>query len=170
MAKGSKIKVPPKKLDLRNYVDLDLEAEKFELAPVRVQEIAKEVSREAPPTLNFSVTHRESELKDRLEAIYTEAVRKLEECHKPGCGHRFTDIHDFLVHHRIHLISGPDDKVAAAVIRDIERTLVPTVEKTVDLDGALPLAERQKLIGALREHRMLPAGFDSPGDSPQTKH
>lgn len=155
MAKGSKIKIPPKKLDLRSYIDFELEAEKFELAPSRVEEIATEVVKDSPPTLNFSVTQSESALRDRLQAVYNQEISRLQECGYPGCEHRFSDIFDFLAHHRIHIIEGPDTKVAAAVIRDIERTLVPTVEKSVTTEGALPAEERTRLIEALRERKML---------------
>lgn len=163
----SKLADPPIKLDLKRYVDFELEAEKFELTAGRVAEIATEVEETSPPTLTVSSTIRESELRERLQAIYNTHLEQFETCNWPECGYRYRDVHDFRAHERMHLVRDcPDFRVRAAVLRDIENETVSTIERSLGAEGALPAGERVRIIEVLRSRGMLPAGLDGGNSHP----
>lgn len=159
------IETPPRKLELDRYVDFDEEAAKFELTGPRVAEIAKEVERTSPPTLTITQTHRESELRERLQAIYNENLEQWRSCNWDGCRHRFRDVHDFVIHQRMHLaVEAPDHKIRRLVLKDIEQSIVPVIEKSMTAEGVLTPEERQRIEAAIS------ARLDSGNHNPRRQN
>jgi len=173
MAKKKKLpaRTPKRHLNLGRYVDFEEEAMNFDLPVERVSEIAREVETSGGPVFEISITKSESELRERLEAIYSIEVKKFQTCPFPGCQEEFIDIHQFVAHERMHLImESPDFRVRASVLRDIERTLVPTVESRLGIEGALTPAERAKLVRELDGRGLLPAGLEDGSGEGQKTH
>lgn len=159
---------PPQKIDLSRYVDFADEGEKFNLPTERVAEIAREVS--AEPIFEVSVVKTESELRERLEHIYNVEAEKFHLCPYNGCREEFTEIYQFIAHQRMHLATeSPDHRVRVAVVRDIERILVPIVEKSMGVSGALPPEERARLAHLLEPKGLLPTSVDRGGGEQQSK-
>jgi len=164
------VKAPPRKLNLKRYVDFKEEARRFELPAARVAEIADEIVEAKPPLLEVTITKSESELRERLEEIYNIEAEKFSECPFNGCMESFSEIHQLIAHQRLHLaMSSPDFRVRVGVLRDIERTLVPKIDTSVTERGALPPEERRRLLKLLPAKGLLPAGSERSDNKPSDK-
>lgn len=142
------------RVDLARYVSK--EAEKFEVPLPRALEIARSIDVE--PAMTVSVTRTESELRERLERIYSEQVANIQGCRWPGCEFSTSDIHEWIAHHRIHLVlDSPVYGVRASVLNAIEAQL--DVRRSTDAgatQGVLPFEERRRLERVLKSHGLLP--------------
>lgn len=156
---------PVREVNLNRYVDFAEEAANFNLPVKRVAQIAGEVENAGGPVFQITISKCESELRERLEGIYSVQVAKFRECPFDRCNEEFLNIHEFIAHQRLHLaVESTDLRVRASVLRDIERVLVPTVEKTVGVGGALPPEERARIAQELALRGMLSTDLNSSNE------
>lgn len=155
-SKSSKTKVIeeslPKPFSLKDHMNIEDEAEKFEVPLVRAMEIAHEVEESSPPVLSLTLKEHETELRDRFYAIYNKELWDLRQCN--WCGKDLTEIGQAIAHIRVHLLlQDKDPRVSRAAASDIEDQLFPQIEKQIS--AVLTGEDRKKLVERLRHRRDL---------------
>jgi hypothetical protein len=144
----------PKPFKVADIIDVPTEAQNFNVALERAEEIAKDVER-SEPLLTVTKTVDEQHFRERLEAALTNELAQRNVCGWPGCAKELgVDIVEAGAHIRWHMMTQADDpKLARAVWLDVEERLYPLGSASIHGKVALPPEEREKLT-RLREERL----------------